>query len=142
MWYYSVNGQQFGPVEEAAIRELYAGRTLSTKTMVWKEGTPQWISIRDAFPEIPTHLTTEEQALTWVAPVNTSWTAIIAGYLGLFSFLIFPAPFALLFGILAIRDLKANPAQAGWGRAIFGVVTGGGICLLGFLGFLFAILAG
>jgi len=51
--------------------------------------------------------------------------AIIAGYLGLFAVLFFPAPFALLLGILAIRDIKRNPKKHGTGRAIFGVVMGG-----------------
>ncbi|MCI0703701.1 MAG: hypothetical protein L0241_21705, partial [Planctomycetia bacterium] len=42
-----------------------------------------------------------DPALKMVVPLNTSALAIVAGYLGLISVLCFPAPFALLFGILA-----------------------------------------
>jgi hypothetical protein len=59
-----------------------------------------------------------------LVPVNTSGLAIVAGYLGLVSVLCFPAPFALVFGILALRHLKRHPDQDGKGRAIFGIVMG------------------
>ncbi len=58
-------------------------------------------------------------------PVGRSGYAIAAGYLGLVSVLILPGPLALLFGILAIRDIKRHSHKTGMGRAIFGVVLGG-----------------
>lgn len=58
-------------------------------------------------------------------PVGRSGWAIAAGYLGLVSVLIFPAPFALATGIYAIIDIRRNPKKHGMGRAIFGVVMGG-----------------
>jgi hypothetical protein len=64
-------------------------------------------------------------------PVGTSGWAIAAGYLGLFSLICFPAPLALLCGIIAIWHLRRNPRLSGWGRAIFGVVMGAiGIAIL------------
>lgn len=57
-------------------------------------------------------------------PVGRSGWAIAAGYLGLFSFLILPAPIALITGILAIRDIRSHPDRHGMGRAIFGIVMG------------------
>jgi hypothetical protein len=60
----------------------------------------------------------------WLLPVGRSGWAIAAGYLGLLSVLMVPAPLALLFGILAIRDIKRNPQRHGMGRAIFGIVMG------------------
>lgn len=57
-------------------------------------------------------------------PVGRSGFAIAAGYLGLFSVLFLPAPLALLFGILAVRDIQKNPKKSGLGRAIFGIVMG------------------
>jgi hypothetical protein len=57
-------------------------------------------------------------------PVGRSGYAIAAGYLGLFSLLILPAPLALIFGALAIRDIKKDPSKHGMGRAIFGLVMG------------------
>ena len=68
-------------------------------------------------------------------PVGRSPWAIIAGYMGLFSFLVLPAPLALVTGLLAIRDIRKNPHHHGLGRAIFGLVMG----VLGtvFLAFIF-----
>lgn len=59
-----------------------------------------------------------------ILPVGRSGTAIAAGYLGLFSVLLFFAPFALLFGILAVIDIKKHKEKHGMGRAIFGIVMG------------------
>ena len=57
-------------------------------------------------------------------PVGRSVYAIIAGYLGLVSVLLFPAPFAAVFGLLALRDIRNDPTKHGMGRAIFGLVMG------------------
>ena len=67
----------------------------------------------------------DDPSLRFVLPVNTNPLAIIAGYLGLISVLVLPAPFALLLGILALVQLKKNPKQHGHGRAIFAIVMGG-----------------
>ncbi|QDU22216.1 DUF4190 domain-containing protein [Urbifossiella limnaea] len=72
-----------------------------------------------------------DDGLQYVVPVNTNVLAILAGYAGLVSLLCFPAPFALLLGILALRQLKRNPGQHGKGRAIFGIVMGVLFTLLG-----------
>ena len=60
-----------------------------------------------------------------ILPVGRSGYAIAAGYLGLVSLLVLPGPLAVCFSILAIRDIKKNPAKHGMGRAIFGLVMGG-----------------
>ena len=65
-----------------------------------------------------------DQGLQYVIPINTSVLAIAAGYVGLISVLCFPAPFALLLGILALRQLKKKPKLHGKGRAIFAIVMG------------------
>ena len=62
--------------------------------------------------------------MRWVLPVGQSLWSIAAGYLGLFSVLCFPAPLALLCGIVAVLQLRKNPRLSGWGRAIFGIVMG------------------
>ncbi len=69
--------------------------------------------------------TESNKALRMVIPIGRSGYAIAAGYLALFSVLFIPAPFALLFGILALRDIKTNPEKIGKGRAYFGVIMGG-----------------
>ena len=58
-------------------------------------------------------------------PVGRSGWAIASGYLGLFSLLGFFAPFALVTGFLALRDIKRHPEKHGAGRAWFGIIMGG-----------------
>ena len=58
-------------------------------------------------------------------PVGRSGYAIASGYFGLISVLILPGPLALLFGILAIRDIKRHSRKTGMGRAMFGILFGG-----------------
>jgi hypothetical protein len=57
-------------------------------------------------------------------PVGRSVWAILAGYMGLFSLLVFPAPLALLLGIVAIVDIRKHPEKHGMGRAIFAIIMG------------------
>jgi len=57
-------------------------------------------------------------------PVGRSVWAIVAGYLGLFSLLVCPAPLALIVSIVAMVDLRNHPEKHGWGRTIFGLIMG------------------
>ncbi|MBI2804957.1 MAG: DUF4190 domain-containing protein [Planctomycetes bacterium] len=43
----------------------------------------------------------------------------------MFSVLCLPAPFTLLAGILALREIRRDPTKHGMGRAIFGIIMGG-----------------
>jgi hypothetical protein len=67
----------------------------------------------------------EDAGIRLLLPVGRSGWAIAAGYAGLISVLFLPAPLALLFGILALRDMKRHPEKHGMGRAIFGLIMGG-----------------
>jgi hypothetical protein len=67
----------------------------------------------------------EDAGVRMLLPVGRSGWAIAAGYLGLFSLLVVPAPLALVTGIMAIRDMHRNPKKHGMGRAIFGLIMGG-----------------
>lgn len=78
-----------------------------------------------------------EKKYSMLIPINTSSWAMIAGYLGLFSVLVLPAPLALIFGLIALRDIKKNPGTYGKGRAWFAIIMGSFV-LLG-LGVLFII---
>lgn len=42
MWYYSVNNQQVGPVEEKEIKKLVTAGTITHATMVWTTGMDTW----------------------------------------------------------------------------------------------------
>jgi hypothetical protein len=59
-----------------------------------------------------------------VLPVNRLPIAIVAGYLGIFSLLIFPGPIAVFVSVLALRQLKTKPDVGGNGRAWFGLIAG------------------
>ena len=58
-------------------------------------------------------------------PVGRSGLAIAAGYCGLFALIPCFAPIALIVSIMAAVQLKKNPELYGWGRTVFGLVTGG-----------------
>lgn len=45
MWYYTLNNQQFGPVDESKIKELIASGAINGATMVWTTGMPSWVPI-------------------------------------------------------------------------------------------------
>jgi len=67
-------------------------------------------------------------------PFGYSGFAYNACLLGLFSWLIFPAPFALLLGWLALKDIKANRGKHGITGAWIGVIMGAiGTFLLAFM---------
>ncbi|GJQ29809.1 MAG: hypothetical protein HBSAPP03_16930 [Phycisphaerae bacterium] len=65
-----------------------------------------------------------DPSLRWVLPVGRSPWAIAAGYLGLFSVLVFPGPIALIVSLMAVLDLRRHPERCGWGRTIFGLLMG------------------
>lgn len=66
----------------------------------------------------------QDSGMRLLLPVGRSGWAIAAGYAGLFAVLMFPAPLAVLFAILAINDIKKHPEKHGMGRAIFGLIIG------------------
>ena len=66
----------------------------------------------------------QDAGMRMLLPVGRSGYAIAAGYLGLFSLLIFPAPLALLFGIIAVVDIRKHPSKHGMGRAVFAIGMG------------------
>jgi hypothetical protein len=41
-WYYALNGQQKGPVEQSELERLIREGELSAASLVWREGMPQW----------------------------------------------------------------------------------------------------
>jgi hypothetical protein len=66
----------------------------------------------------------DDATMRALLPVGRTALSIIAGYVGLLSFLVVPAPLALVLGILAVRDLNKHPGKHGMGRAIFAIVMG------------------
>jgi GYF domain 2 len=49
-WYYALGGQQLGPVDDAQFDALIAAGTITPDTLVWREGMPNWLPLREARP--------------------------------------------------------------------------------------------
>ncbi len=45
MWYYSMNDQQIGPLDEAHMRALTASGTINGNTLVWTSGMVNWLPL-------------------------------------------------------------------------------------------------
>jgi hypothetical protein len=84
----------------------------------------------------------ENAAVRMLLPVGRSYWAIAAGYFGLFSVLFFPAPIAVILGIIAIFDIKRHPDRHGMGRAIFGLLMGAMFTLLMLFGLIVGAMNG
>ncbi len=50
-WFYALNGEQKGPIEEAELRQLVQQGTLSDDSLVWREGMVNWRPYRVAVPQ-------------------------------------------------------------------------------------------
>lgn len=66
----------------------------------------------------------ENAGMRMLLPIGRSGWAIAAGYCGLLSIIPFVGVLAIVFGILALRDIEAHPEKHGAGRAWFGIITG------------------
>jgi hypothetical protein len=70
----------------------------------------------------------DSAGMRMLLPVGRSGWAIAAGYLGLFSLVVLPAPIALIISVIAILDIRKSKSSAhpkhGMGRAIFGLIMG------------------
>jgi hypothetical protein len=62
--------------------------------------------------------------LRWILPIGRDPVAIAAGYIAFAGFLVFPAPIALVVGLVAAVRLRRHPERLGWGRTIFALVVG------------------
>ena len=70
----------------------------------------------------------DNAGIRMLLPVGRSGWAIAAGYLGLFSMILLPAPIAVIISLIAIWDIKRSKEKGkskhGLWRAIFGLVMG------------------
>ena len=148
-WYYTSDAaQQHGPVKLAALRKLIGSGQVRPNNLVWTIGMAQWApassvealrppggvgAMPPPLPPQPAHPYPipppvedigQNAGIRMLIPVGRSGWAIAAGYLGLFSFIVFPAPIALIVSIIAIGDIKRHPERHGMGRAIFGLIMG------------------
>lgn len=50
-FFYAVNGQQTGPVNQQALKDLFTNGSINTDTLVWKQGMVNWASLKSV-PEL------------------------------------------------------------------------------------------
>lgn len=130
MWQVISNGQPVGMFAEPdLVRWSFEGR-INRQDLMWKPGMsaalPAHLVLPFAavFEAVPDAALGPDRTMRWLLPVGRSGWAIAAGYLGLFSLLLVPAPLALVCGVIAINDLQQHRSRHGLGRALFGVVAG------------------
>lgn len=122
--------QQFGPYPFPYLQRYTLEGRIQPTDLAWCAGMAAWEPVAQVLQRRGVAMPASssggsDESLKWVLPVGRSGLAIAAGYLGLFSVLLVPAPFALVCGLLAVRDLKQHPAKGGRGRAWFGLIAGG-----------------
>ena len=128
-WYYGTATERKGPVAIEELKQLALARRVSPYTLVWSEGMPAWVPLGTIVhvPQAPAG----DEGLGLLVPMGPqSALAMIAGYCGLFSIFVIPAPFAIVLGILGLRDIAAHPEKKGKGRAITGIVLGSLVTLI------------
>jgi uncharacterized RDD family membrane protein YckC len=54
-WYYALNNQQLGPVDEQTLQGLVSAGTINGQTLVWREGMGEWVALSIA-PNLPPDL--------------------------------------------------------------------------------------
>lgn len=148
-WFVTKGGKRYGPIEYAQLVQDARGGKVTPADLVWKEGMLEWQPasrvgglFETSAPAVmpppipqqpigyagprtdPQRDIGQDAGVRMLIPVGRSGWAIASGYLGLFSVLILFAPFALLTGILALRDMKKHPEKHGAGRAWFGIIMG------------------
>src|SRR6185503_12806007 len=147
VWHYVRDGAAAGPVTDEHLRSLAGGGQLRQTDLVWRAGWTQWATAAQVpglvFPPsagpapLPSTVPVgnacnpptqrnlgDDVGMRMLLPVGRSGWAIAAGYAGLISVLLLPAPLAIVFSILAMRDMKLHPEKHGLGRAIFGLIMG------------------
>jgi len=141
--YIRKNNEQIGPFDENQVLDGIRDGVYASNDLAWREGMAGWEPLESLYPSSsvplpgppplpPSVVAQKEQhigdsaGVRLLLPVGRSGWAIAAGYLGLFSVLIAPAPICLAVSIIAISDIRksksAEHPRHGMGRAIFGLV--------------------
>lgn len=129
------NGQHLGSFPESEARAGLAHGRFSFSDLAWTQGMTEWRYLGEllnvgtplGFPPPPSM--EDSAGMRMLLPVGRSGWAIAAGYLGLCSLAVFPAPIALIFSLVAVYDIRKSNASGqskkyGMGRAIFGLIAG------------------
>lgn len=147
-WFYSKDGQQLGPVPFSEIERLLAEGQITEDSLVWQQGSPNWVKLSTVLsatapapaappipeaptaPSIPAYTAPAAAATTTtavVAPKTSGFaiTSLVLSVLGLFccTTLILNIG-GIVFGHLALNQIKKDPTIGGRGLAIAGLIIG------------------
>jgi len=152
----SRNGKVVGNFEYDQLKQMYETGVMQASDHAWAEGMKEWTTLAALFPAMspppmpprppvaaPAYAPQPKPSapngcLALVVPVGRSGWAIAAGYFGLLSIFVLPAPLAIWFGVLAIKDIKKHPEKMGIVRAWFGILAGSFAVLFFVIGLLSA----
>ncbi|MBK1827696.1 GYF domain-containing protein [Haloferula rosea] len=140
-WYYGLNGQQSGPVEDDEIRAMLASGMINGQTIVWREGMDEWLPILQV-PEWSSQVVYQPPVAAGPAPVPgyggipvvpNNGMAIASMVCGISSLVLLFSCFigilagipAVICGHLALKQIREYVLpMGGRGMAIAGLVTG------------------
>jgi len=132
-WFYAKDGQQTGPVEFSEIKRLHAAGQLTAESMIWQEGTPNWVKLSTVLPGSPAIPPIPSSPGAPFSPVpavvydtKTNVLAIVSlvlGILGPFCCILL-AIGAVITGHIATGQIKKNPNETGAGLAKAGFILG------------------
>jgi len=140
-WYYGLNGQQSGPVEDDEIRAMLASGMINGQTIVWCEGMDEWLPILQV-PEWASQVVTPPPTAAGPAPVPAyghvpvvpnNGMAIASMVCGISSLVLLFSCFigilagvpAVVCGHMALKQIREYVLpMGGRGMAIAGLVTG------------------
>ncbi|MDH5371591.1 MAG: DUF4339 domain-containing protein [Acidimicrobiia bacterium] len=136
-WLYLAGQDSVGPIDEQALIQMAATGHLFLESYVWTDGLPAWTRLGEveafsgvARPAPPDRRPDPPDRFTHrLLPVDRSGWAAAAGYLGLLSVLVIPAPLALAVGVVGVRDIRRSEERtgrrlSGMESAVFGIVAG------------------
>jgi hypothetical protein len=123
-WFYGENGQQHGPFDGDAMRQLVASGRLQPGTMVWREGFPGWLPLAQV-PELLGGVL--PMALGTAAPTSgLAIASLVCGIVGatLCYFCALGGIPAVICGHMALSRIRNAPGMQGRGMALAGLILG------------------
>ena len=74
MWYYIVNNQKLGPIDDNALRQLIATGAVHSGTFVWKDGMADWVPV-GSVPELAALVSSGRQSFSATPPMGGGYGA-------------------------------------------------------------------
>ena len=145
-WFYGENGQQFGPVDDAGIRQLIASGRVTPATLIWCEGMPAWLPLAQV-PLLAQSVVPYTPYYSSAPTCGLAIASMVCGIVGVM-FCYFCALLgipAVICGHMALKQINESPLpMAGRGMAITGLILGYlwiGLTLLGIFAAVFGMVS-